>query len=171
MPTGVTVKGFPELRARLSAAATAGPQILGKWQYATVRQAHATAPSRTGRGRASIHASKLTDTRAEVRGAFWLIFMDRGTKAHVIEPQKYSGSSRHYPGGPPLKGWGNPMAISDGKGADGTVFGRKVHRRRMRRRPFLTKAAQDSLRAVGTSEIVKLWNRPADAKRWRKAAL
>jgi len=162
MATGLTVKGFPELRARLSAISTAGPQILGKWQYSTVQNARTTAPSRSGRGRSSIHASNLTGTRAEVRGAFWLIFMDRGTKAHVIEPKGVSGSGRG--------GKSNTKVLRfEYKGE--TVFARKVNRRRMRRRPFLTKAAQDSLRAVGTSEIVNLWNRPAEAKRWRKAAL
>lgn len=161
MATGLRVTGFPELRARLSAVATAGPQILGKWQYSTVQKARSTAPSRTGRGRASIRASKLTQTRAEVRGAFWLIFMDRGAKAHVIEPKGISGSGRG--------GKSSTRALRfEYKGE--TVFARKVHRRRMRRRPFLTKAAQDSLRAVGTSEIIGLWNRPSSAKRWRKAA-
>ena len=162
MPTGVTVKGFPELRARLSAVATAGPQILGKWQYSTVQKARSTAPSRTGRGRASIHASKLTQTRAEVRGAFWLVFIDRGTKAHVIEPKGASGSGRG--------GKGDTKALRFEYRGE-TVFARKVHRRRMRRRPFLTKAAQDSLRATGTGEIINLWNRPSEAKRWRKAAV
>lgn len=162
MATGLRISGFPELRARLSAVSTAGPQILGKWQYSTVQKARTTAPSRSGRGRSSIHASKLTETRAEVRGAFWLIFMDRGTKAHVIEPKGISGSGRG--------GKGTTKALRfEWKGE--TVFARKVNRRRMRRRPFLTKAAQDSLRATGTGEIINLWNRPNEAKRWRKAAV
>jgi hypothetical protein len=161
MADGLRVTGFPELRARLSAVATAGPQILGKWQFGTVQKARSTAPSRTGRGRASIHASRLTDTRAEVRGAYWLIFMDRGTKAHDILPKGISGSGRG--------GKSNTKALRfEWKGE--TVFARKVHRRRMRRRPFLTKAAQDSLRAGGTDEMIGLWNRPSSAKRWRKVA-
>ena len=161
MATGMTVKGFPELRARLDSIGRPGMPILGKWQHNTTVQARSTAPSRTGRGRASIHPSKLTETRAEVRGAYWLIFMDRGTKAHIIEPKGISGGGRG--------GKSNTKALRfEWKGE--TVFARKVHRRRMRRRPFLTKAAQDGLKSgIFSDAIIQLWNRPRAAGRWRKS--
>lgn len=156
MPTGLTIKGGPELKARLASLASAPSQMLGQWQSATVSRSRSTAPSRTGRGRASIHAAKLTDTRAEVRGAYWLIFVDRGTKAHDIRPKSLSGSGR---GGP-----GTAKALKfDYRGQ--TIFTRKVHRRRMKRRPFLTQAAQEAFKGGAWVDVVqKAWTRRREGR-------
>lgn len=154
----IRVTGFPELRARLAAIARSGREIGGAWQAGTTSKARQTAPARTGRGRASIHAAELTDTRAVVRGAYWLIFIDRGTKAHDIVPKGISGSGRG--------GKSNTRALKfEYRGK--TIFAKRVHRRRMKRRPFLTAAARDSLRAnLMSNEIVKLWNRRGAANTW-----
>lgn len=162
MATGLVVKGFPELRARLSAISRPGAVIGAAWQKETTTRARSTAPARTGRGRASIHPGVVTPERADVRGAFWLIFIDRGTKAHVIEPKTVSGSKR---GGPGTAKW----LRFEWKGQ--TIFAKRVHRKRMKRRPFLTQAAQQALAGnTFADEIVKLWNRRGGSFRWRKAA-
>lgn len=157
----VRFSGFPELRARLASVAQAGPEILARWQQTTRDRARSTAPSRTGRGRSSIHAAEVTSTRAVVRGAYWLIFIDRGTKPHDIEPKGVTGSGR---GGKST----TRFLKFDYKGK--TVFARRVHRRRMRRRPFLSQAANQAFREnFMAEEVIGLWNRRAKTRRWTKA--
>lgn len=156
------LKGGPELKARLAAMSAAGPEILARWQDTAAGQMRNTAPRRTGRGASSIHAAKLTDRRAEIRGAYWLIFVDRGTKAHVIRPKGISGSGR---GGKSTSQW----LVFDWHGK--TVFAKKVNRRRMRRRPFITQAAQDAIRPPTMSEtVIALWNRKRRGRFTKMAA-
>lgn len=161
--SGLTVKGGPELRARLAAVASSQTRvdIARTWQQNATRGIRSDAPRRTGRGQASVRPGIVSDRKAVVRGAYWLIFIDRGTKAHDIRPKGVSGSGRG--------GRSNTKALKFEVGGK-TVFARKVHRRRMPRKPFITKAAQDALREHPMSnEIVQAWNQRRRG-RWTKSA-
>jgi hypothetical protein len=139
MTVSVKVKGGPLLKARLEAVADCGPDILAEWADTASDGIRRTAPVRTGRGRASIRG-RLTRRGAGVFGAYWLIFVDRGTKAHTIEAR-------------------NAKALRFEKGGR-TIFARKVFRRRMPRNPFITKAAQDALvNGRLSDQIIEAWNR------------
>lgn len=128
--------GGSALRARLAALATVPPAFAGEWAEETKDRIQATKPSST-RPASSKFSTKVTERRAGVYGAFWWIFVDRGTKAHDIVARK-AKALRFQMGGQ-------------------TIFARKVRVPRMRRRPFITRAAQDSLRG-GTDLIIKTWN-------------
>jgi hypothetical protein len=128
--------GGSALRARLAALATVPPEFAGEWADETVGRIKATKPSST-RPASSRFSTKVSGRRAGVYGAFWWIFVDRGTKAHDIRPRK-AKALRFQVGGQ-------------------TIFARKVHLKRMRRRPFISRAAQESLRG-GADFIVKAWN-------------
>lgn len=173
MPTQVTLKGGPELRARLDAISRPFPPIAERWVGKALPDMRSDAPSRTGAGRASIRPGVLSlrPGKIVIKGDFWLIFMDKGTKAHYIRPQRDSFSRRHWitsvDRSGPEKGYGNPKWLKfDGGG--GTIFARKVHRRRMRPRPFITMAAQNAIKPpMMSDEIIGLWNRKRQRRgRW-----
>jgi hypothetical protein len=128
--------GGPALRARLNALATVPPNFAGDWAEEAKDRIVASKPS-SQRPASSKFSTKVSERRAGVYGAFWWIFVDRGTKAHDITPRK-------------------ARALRFQKGGE-TIFTRKVHLRRMRRRPFITKAAQEALRG-GTDLIIQTWN-------------
>jgi hypothetical protein len=128
--------GGPALRARLAALATVPPNFAADWAEEAKDRIVATKPSST-RPASSRFSTKVSERRAGVYGAFWWIFVDRGTKAHDIRPRK--------------------AKVLRFQKAGQTIFAAKVHLRRMRRRPFITKAAQEALHG-GTDLIIQTWN-------------
>lgn len=132
-----TLKGGSALRARLTNLAALPKDFAGVWADETAAKIRATKPPSI-RPASSRFTTKTTATRAGVYGAFWWIFVDRGTKAHDIVARKAKALR------------------FESKGE--TIFARKVHLRRMRRRPFISKAAQDALHEDGTDAIVQSWN-------------
>jgi hypothetical protein len=158
-----SVKGGPELRARLQSLGSSQMRldITRTWQGNASINIKTRAPHRTGKGMASIRPGFLSDMKAFVLGAFWLIFIDRGTKAHDIKVQSLSGSGRQWgtsaqPEGPE-RGYGGPKALAFKMGGQ-TVFAKKVHKRRQGRRPFITEGAQKALSGL-PDVIVTTWNR------------
>ncbi|HKY89364.1 MAG TPA: hypothetical protein VJ141_05245 [Candidatus Limnocylindrales bacterium] len=128
--------GGPALRARLAALAKVPPEFAGEWAAEAKDRIVATKPQ-SNRPASSKFSTKVSERRAGVYGAFWWIFVDRGTKAHDIVARR-AKALRFEAGGQ-------------------TIFARKVQLRRMRRRPFITKAAQEALHG-GADFIIKTWN-------------
>ena len=131
-----TIKGGPELRARLDNLVGQVPEAFKEqWANDAAGRMQRTAPRRTGRLAGSFEVREHHTVTsgynlgAAVYGAFWAIFIDRGTKAHDIEGRRSRTKTLRW---------------SDAAGR--TVFARKVHRRRMPRRPFVTEAVQSALR-------------------------
>lgn len=134
---GVVIRGGSALRARLKNMANLPPEFTGVWAETAAQRIRETKPPST-RPASSRFTTKATARRGGVYGAFWWIFIDRGTKAHDITPRK-------------------AKALRFEKGGE-TIFARKVHRKRMRRRPFISKAAQGALADLGSDLIVQSWN-------------
>ena len=172
----VTFKGGPELRARLQALGSSQTRLdmLRGWQSQATGDIRQHSPSRTGKGRASIKPGFVSDMKAYIMGAFWLIFIDRGTKAHDIKVQSMSNNGRHWitsaqPAGPD-RGYGAPQALAFKMGGQ-TVFAKKVRRRRMARRPFISQAAQQAIKDhVLSDELIAAWNRKRQGRYTRMAA-
>lgn len=137
--------GGPELRVRLANVAAVGPEIKAGWSKEAAGRMRQTAPRRSGRGDASIHAGQRGN-KSGVFGAWWLIFSDRGTKAHDINAR---------PGG----------ALRF-KVAGQTIFAKRVHLRRKAGTHWIARAAQDALRHVGGDAIVKAWSRKSSGRRF-----
>lgn len=128
--------GGPDLRARLLALMQVGPEFAAEWADATVKGIEQTKPP-SKEPASSRFTTKVSQRRAGVYGAFWWIFVDRGTKAHDIEVR-------------------NKRALSNRT----TIFGTRAHHRRIARRPFITKAAQNALAGSHwVDTVVKTWNR------------
>lgn len=133
----VTLKGGSALRARLTNLAALPPAFAGIWADDAAERMRRTKPHSV-RPASSTFTTKVAQFRAGVYGAFWWIFIDRGTKAHDIVPRKAQALRFEVKGD--------------------TIFAKKVHLRRMRRRPFISKAAQDALAENGTDLIIQSWN-------------
>lgn len=131
--------GGSDLRARLASLADVGPAFASDWADDAAKRIRQTAPD-ARRSESTRFTTKATRTRAGVYGAFWWIFVDRGTKAHDIVARKA----------------GALMFQVEGK----TIFAKKVRHPRTRRRPFITTAAKDALAGQAwVGAVVKQWNR------------
>ncbi len=168
----VTLRGGPELRARL--VALGSPEIERKiyvdWKKSAVPRMK-QGPWRSANGIRGVYGGAH---RAAIVGPFWFIFLDRGTKAHDIEPQSISGNNRNWktslqPNGPE-KGYRNPKYLAVGKGQIGfTIFAKKVTKRAQRRHPFITQAARDAAaEAITADQIIRVWNRKSGRGRWTR---
>lgn len=168
----VTIKGGPELKVRLdSIPGVAGPEIMATWANDAARNIRAAAP----RGRGS-HGQHLADSivsgtkgaatrrrgrgamagvRAAVFGAYWGIFVDRGTKAHDIKPKRSKSTT----------GKGAPaLQFITSRGGD-SIFRPKARVRRIGRRPFITEGAQKALRDLPWADkVLMAWSRKAETR-------
>lgn len=140
---GARLIGGPDLRARLTSLEGVAPEFASDWANATVTKIRDTKPA-SKEAASDIFTTKVTAVRAAVYGAFWWVFVDRGTKAHDI-----AGS-----------GGKNPPNLLRFNAGGGTIFAPRVHHPRTRRVPFITRAAQESLAGSHFADtVVKLWNR------------
>jgi hypothetical protein len=120
------------------------PAEFGKtWADDTAKQMRATAPN-ARRAASRVFTTRASHLKAAVYGAFWWIFVDRGTKAHDI-----FGSGRR-----------NPPNILRFKAGGQTIFAAKVHHPRTPRNPFISRAAQAAFKGSAFAQtVIKQWNR------------
>jgi hypothetical protein len=139
----VSLKGGPELAARLKALKLAFKPMGRQWATGTAAIIRRTAPSRTGRLRASVKVKSVTQKRAQVGALYYGHILDAGSKAHDIVPRK-AGS----------------LAFT---GRDGrTIFSKKVHKPRQAPMGFAARAAHEELRRTPLTEsLIAEWNRAA----------
>ena len=135
----VRIKGGPELRARLASIVASVPQLERAWAEDAAKRIASDAPRRTGKLASSIHPG-WERSKGVVKGAWYGVILDRGTKAYPITPRRAQSLKFTYRGQ--------------------TVFAKKSNRRRLSRRPFITKNAQDALRSAPIRDsIIQAWNR------------
>lgn len=135
-----TLKGSPELKARLKALKLAFKPIGRAWADETVKAARPKVPVRTGRLRGSIRRRSATQKRAVVEAHYTANFIDADVKAHDIVPKK------------------KKQLIFQGSGGR-TIFSRKVHHRGSKGNRFKRRAAHEGLRkAPPLSTLVDQWN-------------
>ena len=140
------LRGGPELRARLQSVLSAGAEIQHVWARDAAARIARDAPSRTGALKASI---KPGDKRgkAAVLGNWYGIILDRGTRAYTIRPKKAGVLRYSYKGR--------------------TIFSKQSNRKRLRRRPFITRGAQGALASSAmTDQILKAWSRRRSTSRF-----
>jgi len=131
--------GGPDLRARLASLQDVPPAFAQDWATDAASRMRRTAPN-ARRPESRRFTTKATKTRGAVYGAFWWIFVDRGTKAHDIIARKASAL----------------VFAVDGR----TIFAKKVHLPRKARRPFITNAAKDAFAgSAWPTTVTKFWNR------------
>lgn len=137
------IKGGPELKARLAAIPAGAPEMVGTWAEDAASRIRRDAPN-AKRSASRTFTTRVRGLRGGVYGAFWWVFVDRGAKRHTIE-----GSGGRNP----------PDFLRFSKGGR-TVFAKKVRHPGQRRRPFITRNAQEALASSRLVDvIVKQWNR------------
>lgn len=145
------IKGGPELKARLAAVVASKSAITHAWAQDASGRIKADAPRRTGRLANSITPAEKRG-QGVVKGEWYGIILDRGTRSYGIDARKAQSLKFTYKGR--------------------TIFAKHVNRRRLRRRPFITKGAQDALRASPIAqEIVKAYSRRSSAGRFSRVGL
>ncbi len=138
----MSLKGAPELRARLKAIKLTFKGYGKTWADETAAQARRRVPVRTGRLKASIRRKSATQKRATVVAHYSANFVDAGTKAHDIKARRA------------------PRLIFQAGGR--TIFARKVHKERIAARRFKRPAADAALAKYPIKDtMIQLWNEAA----------
>lgn len=135
--------GGPQLKLRLTSLEQVPADFADVWAETTAQKLRETAPN-ARRPESRTFTTKVRGFRAAVYGAFWWIFVDRGTKAHEI-----LGSGRKNPP--------NTLMFQIG---GRTIFAPKVDHPRTKRNPFISRAAQSSLDDSSFKDtVISRWNR------------
>lgn len=143
MATRARLIGGPDLKLRLTSLASVPTDYADVWAQATAEKMRRTAPNAT-RPASKAFTTKVQGIKAAVYGAFWWVFVDRGTKAHDI-----FGSGRR-----------NPPNFLRFEVGGRTIFASKAHHRRTKRVPFISRAAQESLDSSDFADtVISRWNR------------
>lgn len=138
----MSLKGGPQLRARLKAIKTSFKGYGREWADGTVQEAKPRIPIATGKLRRSVRVRNASQTRATVVANYTAFFVDKGPKAHVIRARKA------------------PRLIFQAGGR--TIFAKSVNHRGYRGRPFRHAAALASLRKHPMAAVaIKAWNEAA----------
>lgn len=155
MSSGVSVKGIPQLRARLEGLKRSRVEISKTWALRTTalakekHQPH----KKTGVTSASIAPRNVSEHGAEVHAGGAAVYLEEGTRAHDIRPRKakvlaFAPNGTGRLSGAPRKG--GPV-----------IFAKKVHHPGTKAYPFLGPAAHEALDEVGVKVFVDEWNRSA----------
>jgi len=135
----VSLKGSPQLRARLKAIRQTFKPVGRDWADDMVTIAKPMIQTKTGASRASLRRRNATQRKATVVGSYILYFLDHGTKAHDEVPRK-ARVLRFQSGG-------------------NTIFARKVHKRARSGSGFRQRAALEALRRNPmAAQLIKQWN-------------
>ena len=144
----MSLKGAPELKARLKAIRQSFKPIGKSWADETVDIMRATAPVRTGRVQGSIRRREASMRRAVVAAHYTATFPDKGAKPHRLAP----------------KNTGRLIFTGTGPVAGRTIFSKKaVKHRGQKAQRFARRAALEARdkRHVMLHELVRQWNEAA----------
>ena len=135
----MSLKGSPELKARLRAIKLAFKPAGKAWGVDAVAELRRRTPRRTGATAASYRVRNNTQRKTTVVGSFVANFIDAGTKAHTEVPRR--AKSLRF----------------DSHGQ--TIFAKKVHKPRSAPHRFKRAAAMAALeKNPVTQEVIRQWN-------------
>ena len=157
----VTIKGLPQLHARLNAIQN-GRALLGKLQIDAVAEAKRLAPHRTSNLSRSIIPGSLTDHDAlVVAHAGYARYVEEGTGLYGPHHQKIvpkNGKFLVFPAKGKATLGGRVKREYAGKPGS-LVFARSV--KGSKPQPFLVPGAKKAVATRGASVVVDLWNEAA----------
>lgn len=135
----MSLKGAPELRARLKAMRAVFKPLAKDIGAAAVPLLRAGIPVRTGRTRASVRVKNSSQRKMTIVANAPALWIDKGTKAHTVTPKR-AKALRFQSGGR-------------------TIFSRKADQPRHAARPFAAKAMHEALRKKPLGDVLtKAWN-------------
>jgi hypothetical protein len=140
----VSLKGAPELRARLKGIRLAFKPAGRQWADETVKAMRPMIPVQKGRLRRSVRRRNATQRKATVVAHYTAFFVSGGAKRHTIRPKTAKA------------------LVFKGRGGR-TIFARRgVNHPGVRARPFRVRAAQEGLRRAPLAQsVIDEWNRAA----------
>lgn len=134
----MTLTGAPELRARLGALRGAARPLARELGSETVRNARGLVAVRTGRTRDSLRVGATTGTESQILGSGVAVILDRGARAHDIEPSSRDSLRFNVNGR--------------------TIFAKRVHHPRQPGSGFMRKAAAEAGKDTMAKTVVAAWN-------------
>jgi hypothetical protein len=147
----ISLRGGPELMARLEALDESFVPIGKRWQREAIEVGRPRIPQRTGATRRSLRAGAIGEKvinnrgsgasrlQARVLGSYIAYFIDSGVKPHAITP-------RHA----------NTLAW---QGSAGTIFAKSASHPGYRKRPFRARMSREGLRRTPMAqELIDQWN-------------
>lgn len=138
----MSLKGGPQLRARLRAIKQVFKPVGRHWADDTVALARQRVKVRTGKTQRSIRVRNATQRKAVVVATHGARFLEAGTAAHT-EKARRAKTLRFQDGGR-------------------TIFSRKVNHPRTTAHPFLRNSAREALaKNPMAEELINLWNAAA----------
>jgi hypothetical protein len=143
--------GADKLRRRLKALETGRP-ILKDIQIKAVAEAKARVARKTGHTARTIVPGALGDRFTIVEAAGAAVFLEGGTKPHVIRPRKAGMLAW------PANASGRRLSGRARTASGRMIFARVVHHPGTKPQPFLLPGAIAAVRSVGIESIVDAWN-------------
>lgn len=148
-----TLKGLPQLRARLEAIKP-NPQLMRELALQAVAEQKRLVPRKTGNLGRSINVGRVTDRSAETLArANYAAHVEFGTRAHTIVPRRKK-ALRFAPAG------SGRLSGSPRKGGS-VIFAKRVRHPGTKAQPFMLPGAVRAVQRLGADFIVKLWDRAA----------
>lgn len=152
------IEGFRPLQARLNAVGQTHV-VMQQLGLETVRGAKLTVARKTGTTARTIRLTRVTDdsARVEVGGAG--VFLEVGTRPHIIRPR--NGKTLRFPSkGTPVTLSGRVRSGSAAK-RGAFAFARFVRHPGTKAQPFLIPAAKAAAAKLGINHVVETWNKAA----------
>jgi hypothetical protein len=150
------LKGQKELNRRLEALQKPRPllQTVQLRAVAEAKQLHA--PNRkTGHTSRTIMPGQLGPTFAIVQASGAAVFLERGTRPHIIRPKTKGMLSW------PASSAGRRLSGRPRTNAGPRIFARMVRHPGTKPYPFLLPGAVKAVKSVGIEPLVKAWNEAA----------
>lgn len=154
------IEGMRPLQARLRAIGdTKG--LARQLGLETVAEAKHRVARKTGTTGRTIRLARVTDDSATVEVGGAGVYLELGTKPHVIRPRK--GKALRWPAkgtGVTLGGRARLGAVRR-LGSAAYAFAKVVHHPGTKAKPFLLPAAKAAIAKVGIGSVVERWNKAA----------
>jgi hypothetical protein len=151
----MSVKGVPQLRARLKAIEP-DADMMRRLALSAIREQKIEVPRRTGNLGRSIRIGRVTPNEAEtIASASYALYVHEGTKAHDIVPRNKKALRF------PADGGSATLAGRVRKGGK-VRFAKRVRHPGTKANRFMERGARKALEAAGLKDmVVEAWNRAA----------
>jgi hypothetical protein len=151
----MAIRGLTQLLARFAAVQRVPRELSREWQIRTIAGAKRRhlPNKKTGHTSRTITAGRLDDHGATVQAGGAAVFLEGGTKPHVIRPRRKK-ALRFATGG-------NARLTGSPRTGAPVVFAKRVNHPGSKAYPFLKPAGQEALREVGVKSVVRAWNEAA----------
>jgi hypothetical protein len=147
------VKGAPQLHKRFEAIGNGRTMLQTVQLRAVAEGKRLHAPNRkTGHTSRTIMPGPVSDTVAVIQASGAAVWLERGTRRHVIRPR--NGSTLAWPANASGRRLSGRARTNSGR----MIFAAVVNHPGSKPYPFLLPGAVKAVRDLGVSPLVKAWN-------------